>query len=404
MFAVVILGVGFIMIAAVFPVAIRMNAQSAEETQGSVVAQRAVQVLQSRASSDLFPLSYDPSRYNPPSYLSLPALQYPPFVGAGESLDQTGNYTPAKTPDQLATALWSAVQGELVASTDGRTGFAFAYARSGPAPDPATGTGGSTSMRVIIVTAQARGERQRYNDTDSQKTGAGGAPADQSLWGKDVKIPPADTTTSYKGKAFVDVKTAVSGSLVPASNPPTPATLQFKRFEAAFAIPRDALGNPTGAPDRVRFINAYSGDLSAVGEGTYLIIANTQTRPGTVSPTNAPPARLNGWIFRVSKQVGRTTDNVWELESGLDMTAAQAAMNNVVPNPRPTGFKSEFELFDQNFDSKNNLVTSPVNTVQVLVLGKALRDPSKEFDAATNPYFGPVQDVSVYSAVIGIEK
>lgn len=55
MFAVVILGVGFIMIAAIFPVAIRQTQTTMEETQAAVSGRAALAYLQSMASNAAFP-------------------------------------------------------------------------------------------------------------------------------------------------------------------------------------------------------------------------------------------------------------------------------------------------------------------------------------------------------------
>src|SRR5437868_461177 len=49
MFAVVVLGIGFIMLAAVFPVALQQSKSSLDETKASAIARRAANYLQSIA-------------------------------------------------------------------------------------------------------------------------------------------------------------------------------------------------------------------------------------------------------------------------------------------------------------------------------------------------------------------
>src|SRR5690348_14150276 len=55
LFAVMILGIGFIMIAAVFPVAIKQTAQTGEESIGASVAREATATLTSLNNSNLMP-------------------------------------------------------------------------------------------------------------------------------------------------------------------------------------------------------------------------------------------------------------------------------------------------------------------------------------------------------------
>src|SRR5690348_3375918 len=55
MFAVMILGLGFIMVAAMFPVTIRQTATNMEEAAGANLAKAAVQAVQSVANEKTFP-------------------------------------------------------------------------------------------------------------------------------------------------------------------------------------------------------------------------------------------------------------------------------------------------------------------------------------------------------------
>src|SRR3954447_1513032 len=60
LFAVMILALGFIMIAAMFPVTIRQTQSTVEETSGAHLAKGAVDYLQSIASDDMFPYTVPP--------------------------------------------------------------------------------------------------------------------------------------------------------------------------------------------------------------------------------------------------------------------------------------------------------------------------------------------------------
>src|SRR6187402_1210203 len=57
MFAVMVLGIGFIMVAAMFPVTISQTQQTMRESVGANVARGAIDHLQSVANSDHFPVT-----------------------------------------------------------------------------------------------------------------------------------------------------------------------------------------------------------------------------------------------------------------------------------------------------------------------------------------------------------
>src|SRR2546423_11752647 len=73
LFAVMVLGIGFIMIAAMFPVTIRQTQTTMEETQAANMAKEAMAYLQSIATDENFPPTvplWDPT--NPPTLATIP--------------------------------------------------------------------------------------------------------------------------------------------------------------------------------------------------------------------------------------------------------------------------------------------------------------------------------------------
>src|SRR6266567_9033270 len=60
MFAVVILGVGFIMVAAMFPVAIHQSQTTNDENTGSHISRGATNVVRQIAASSIFPTTKQP--------------------------------------------------------------------------------------------------------------------------------------------------------------------------------------------------------------------------------------------------------------------------------------------------------------------------------------------------------
>jgi hypothetical protein len=146
MFAVVVLGIGFIMIAAMFPVAISQSQTTSEESTGASIARGAVQHISAIAGrSSMRPTDAGVITSPPP---------VAPFTGIYQSPPATeppAGYTilPANTGS------WEAVKGNLILQSDPRFAFVPFYARKT----------GSSFAKLIIVTVRARA-RATYDATD----------------------------------------------------------------------------------------------------------------------------------------------------------------------------------------------------------------------------------------------
>ncbi len=132
MFAVIILGIGFIMLAAIFPVAIQQTRTSVEQTQGAA--------------------------------MSRGALRYMEEVGTltdatGQSLlVSTGNVVVAITNDPALPAtlpIWKAISGNLIRADDDRYAWVPLYRRDT----------GSPFAQVFLFGVQVRG-RDRFTPAD----------------------------------------------------------------------------------------------------------------------------------------------------------------------------------------------------------------------------------------------
>ena len=136
LFAVMILGVGFIMVAAIFPVAIQQAQTSTEETTGAAVARGAVNYVEKVANNSTMPGTNNV------------------LVGA----DFDGVPPPAGRPDlrdgfTLATAL----RGSVVVPSDSRYGWIPFYRRAG---DPADNTTWGPFAQVVMVPVLMRNETE----------------------------------------------------------------------------------------------------------------------------------------------------------------------------------------------------------------------------------------------------
>lgn len=146
MFAVVVLGIGFIMIAAMFPVAISQSQTTSEESTGASIARGAVQHISSIAGRSSMRATDNGVIANPPPVA--------PFTGIYQSPPATeppAGYTIAP----VNTGSWEAVKGNLILQSDPRFAFVPFYARRT----------GSSFAKLIIVTVRARA-RATFDATD----------------------------------------------------------------------------------------------------------------------------------------------------------------------------------------------------------------------------------------------
>lgn len=446
MFAVVILGIGFIMIAAVFPVAIKMNSQSAEETASVVAVERGLQTIRAGAKESQFPATaykyptnatYDPSTgviTNPSDFdlanttdVKLGSRAAPfyhaPFVALGEAYRvsrsagqyyATGNDATARTAaETIAWRQWVGLRGDLVSSSDPRIGFAVAYARAGDfyllnGANPVRVASPST-IQMVVVVAQSRNSPTFNSDATS---------SDVEKRLRDLTVPFSNSSMRYQevngatwnnrfNNQFVGYTNAVG------ADHGTPATLQFKRLQARFYLGQN------GALDRVRFYETSldgggnqiasgmtSGSNTCVAPGTFVIVADagrgdpTEMKFAGDAVTNAN-ARANGRVFRVGNEInhsGTVSYREFELVPGMDIASLPGT-----DNANTVGTGNNGKLIAPPYSTSTSVTDTTAEPVEVLVLGRALRDPSQPFDKDSNPYVGPAMDVAFYTMSVGLQ-
>ena len=112
MFAVIILGVGFIMIAAMFPVALRQSKSNADEASAAAMSRQAQGIVDKIATN----ASMFPAPNSPASVFSIPCLDF------------LGSLNPNTSPQQTYP-IWSAIRGDLISSDDPRYAWVPFYVR-----------------------------------------------------------------------------------------------------------------------------------------------------------------------------------------------------------------------------------------------------------------------------------
>ena len=266
LFAVMVLGIGFIMIAAMFPVTIRQTQSTMEETQAANMAKEAMAYLQSIATDDNFPPTTPPKTpvKNPPvpddtqpsQFVALNDVIYPapaPSVGPTPPfrsgwLEARGNFINPKNPRFAWVPLY-------------RRGFY--YVNGVPTPEPVA--------QVIMILVQSR------NHTEYTS----------------LPQPTAKPNVTWNDLDIVPLPSASSSSF-PA------ATLQPSRVGVALRF-----NNGHG---EISFPDLKGDATARTATGAYVIIANDNI--------NSPPA--NGRIYQLGPPIDEA-NQVWSLTPGSDM-------------------------------------------------------------------------------------
>jgi prepilin-type N-terminal cleavage/methylation domain-containing protein len=138
LFAVMILGIGFIMVAAIFPVAIQQSRTTSEETTGAAVARGAAAVLEKVATNS-----------------TMPATGLANTVVCGEFDGFPPPIGLATVPDQFT--LSRSIRGSVTVAADPRFAWVPFYRRSG---EPQLPDSWSPFAQVIMVPVFARAQSE----------------------------------------------------------------------------------------------------------------------------------------------------------------------------------------------------------------------------------------------------
>jgi hypothetical protein len=178
MFAVILLGVGFIMLAAMFPVAIRQTQTTLEETSGSWLAQGAVRAIQQVATDAMMP----------------------PTSPAGQSPRVAFFRDDSILGQPAADALWSSVRGNLIMTQDSRFAWVPMYRRNE----------GDVFAQLIIIGVQSR-NRPLYQASLDLIRYAGGVANDAITNINRATLEPKDATVTIVGGGANPDTVAFSG-------------------------------------------------------------------------------------------------------------------------------------------------------------------------------------------------
>jgi len=270
LFAVMILGIGFIMVAAIFPVAIQQTQNASDESVSAAVAWNAITVIQEKLSDpELPPVTARTDApwpmypglvrsFRDPQARGVPTLAQGQYAGrmkdtrsqAGPQPGPASQITFAQPKDYL----WNRIRGESVVVDDRRFAWVAFYRRH-----YVTSTQGDPApyVQVLVVVARAR------------ETSA---------------FSPGDLTDARLANL-------------------QPRPVQF-----------DLTSDGTG-PKVDQVVTFTGGDTDAVAEGAYLIVAHDRLPSVETIGARAPQGAMNCHVFRIGNHVAGDT---WELSPEAD--------------------------------------------------------------------------------------
>ena len=361
LFAVILLGIGFIMIAGVFPVAIQQAAAVSDETQGMLIARDAVRKIQAIA---------DGTTVSAAASLFQPTLK-----------PLTANGAPAGTTVPVVAgfcySLNQAIGPDAFYSSDRRFGWVGFYRRDSAANAFAQVTVVSLENPNFpnYITAYQPGE------TTTLSTAYPNGYVSPTVA---PPIPPLQYNYSATS-AFTPPASGSAPALLPVFTPTANAALK-----AAAATP--PLG-PAGYTITLEYDSA-SGNSYAVIQltstpssdttGAYLIVADDGTQYDSTNKY-VPAPLLNGRILRLGSVFTSTsTATTYLLQPGFDLQLT--------------------DLTNLGSVNKNSSVTTSGTitsaTVDAFIIGRApALSSGTEY---SGPFTGPNQDIAATSAFIRI--
>jgi hypothetical protein len=386
MFAVIILGVGFVMIAAILPVAIEQSKANVDEATAGAVAQSAVSaVIGSPANT--------PAGAAPGSpVVAPPTALFPPTtpnatVAAKGRLYHFGQHTDAKTNETVNPNIGTnpnvyftpaeqinALIGNMIYKTDPRFAWVGFYQRDVITNSAGTPTPASFA-KLTVLTMQSR-LRTTYTFDPTAATGY------------DYPYTPS---------------AAPGAQPIRVDNATHPFVGTFRPAQTYVY-----LTERVDQPDILTFVSSAGGSPRVeprAGEGAFVIIASDPSS-GMPATSGRGTGDLNGKVYRLGQQ-STLYPGRWELQPGYDMTFnATTNYTENVPYSLPS---------TTNTASSNINKPPPSGTPAIAyIVGRGLPNgAAAEDDDSTSPRpggtgtnipTGAVQDLSVYQCVVPIPQ
>jgi type II secretory pathway pseudopilin PulG len=339
LFAVILLGIGFIMIAAVFPVAVQQTAAVSSETQGTLIANDAIRKIQAVADAEVTGQNSTNTLFPVTGTTAAPQI-YAITTSPPNSASANFLVTPPPAPP-VCNGLMAALGSDAFYSADKRYGWVGFYRR-----DSATAGGapiGPFAQAYVIALQNPNFANYLY------------------------PVPAAGQT--------------VISSPVP---PPIPPVLYGFTAQSAAQIPASFFYNADGTTTIVLSFNSAAASPQSPSTngatGAFVLV-------GTSTGATPAPASMIGRFFRLGNTTtlpasmvaaGNTVYQAFEAQSGSDITGADVTANAWTVG---TG--------------------NPVFTANVFCIGRAPSFNSATNDYS-GPFTGPNQDIGAATAFIRV--
>ena len=347
LFAVMVMGIGFIMVAAMFPVTIRQQQSTQEETVSAAVARAALTFLQE--NDVIRQIANDPDQHRRKAWQDNHVLSV-------SEREPDGQF---KHDD---ASVWDALAGNLILPENPRVAWVPLFRRA----DSQSGL-----AQVFIVVVQNRSRDQYQLQIPNPNPNAG--PKQKAL-GSDVFRTALTGEDQYSSIEPKPVWVTTYPGLQVEGDADAPDRIKFENPD------KRPYGNSDPIPDYAAWTWRNQEDVNGVHvEGAYVIIAD----PGDKSSER----HMAGRIYQLGPRVDPTAapdngvfardDIVYKLVPGNDMIVTDVPLKK---------------------DSSNK------TGAKAYIIGRGLRDPTLPWDITNNPFVGPAQDVAIYMSYIKLQQ
>jgi hypothetical protein len=410
MFAVVLLGIGFIMVAGIFPVAIKQSQLNTEETVAIAISRNGVNVMTELATQTN--PNYGPTQTAAAlpgeSLLSTTDVPGSPInpddmdPGTSLRLGKMISMKDRRLPNAAATYLqrdgmWKAVCGNMIQPGDPRFAWVPLYRRDVLYRN--VGGVGQTEpypfAQIVLIGCTIR-NRSVYESFD-YISGTGAAA---------TQIPDDQFYTLEPKPVAVRIKPDADGTY-------------FIQFFSIRGLPGSG-GFPSGGS--AAMYEAFASE--AVAEGTFVVISDDRIIDKSAGTVGRNTGRMNGKIYRVGvrrPELDEPGKYAWSLQLGFDFTPDPG--DDGVFYAAPTAGKLKDDI---NAVGVDGLATTTVNGVptdgsNIGVVGNATQKGAVAYiigrgftipnpatplppgaGSSTASYEGATQDVAVYTTFVPV--
>ena len=414
LFAITVLGVGFIMLAAIFPVGLRQTKLTLDETVSAANARSMAARLQQIGQATVL--------YNTTSAVEFSVLANtfePRGIAGAAGTKYSGQVRTLNDPRDFVTAnpadentplrrynAWQSMASDLISPSNSRNGTVVMYKRDAHGLAGGTFTP-ATSAQVIVVNTQnvIRTEYTPDDVTGQKPTGA-----------------VTNTTTTARPIFNLEARPVGVQMVYDADS---------QNYVASFFSVMQFDKGSGGTVDHVRggypaaMAPVMNAVVNALVEGTFVIISDDRIV--------APPAavgRLNGRIFKLGARRGDLAGVTFDLAPGYGFTTEPGADNVINDGAASPPVVSTDDLVGVGVDKDTTTILSGLgfdakkpfgnngpngSAVEIagsdgkkgavaLVIGRGFTNALTPSGMAASKYDGAAMDVSAYTTFVSVPK